>query len=197
MIGIKGMKSLTVVAGVLLIAAGSALAGITSDTSGGAGVEDATLGADPTFLFSIDIGGNAASATLNATDLGGGMFLATSGTLIVTTGLDVGTYSLFPGGPAAFFSPSGVIIADNVLYPGSDPLLDVFGLLFTGGGLEINIYGNGPNDYTFASWDGSSLNVFVSGAPDSVSLQVPEPATLALIGIGLAGLGASRRRKLN
>lgn len=35
-----------------------------------------------------------------------------------------------------------------------------------------------------------------TGGPQTVSAPIPEPATIALCGLGLAGLGAVRRRKL-
>lgn len=202
MIRSKQLKS-AVAAGVLLIASSGAFASIMSGSSlPDDGLSPPSAGAtDPAFVFSIDLMGNDATATLDAIVLTGGAFLATSGTLHVTAGADVGTYSLVAGGPGAFDSPSGAFVANDVLYPGSNPLLDAYGLLFTGGGLEINIFGNSPNNYSFASGNGSNYNVEVTGTPDSVSLQeAPEPGTLALLGIGLALLGAGlakQRRNLS
>jgi hypothetical protein len=147
------------------------------------------------YLFTFNIGGNQGNALLSSTEPGGGQFWTVSGTLGVTAGADTGTYSLTAGGPSSFFSPNGAFIANNVLYPSSDPDLDSNGLLFGGGGLEINIWGNGPGNYSFYSWDGSSIDVAASG-PSTVGLQaVPEPASLSLLGSGLIGLAGVLRRK--
>jgi len=141
------------------------------------------FGNDPSFFLSYsDASGNIATATLDAVDLGNGTFLATSGVLVVTGGADVGTYSLFPGGPNPTFSPSGAFIFNNVLYPNTNPSLDPFGLLFTGNGLEINIWGNSPNNFSFWSWNGRTYNVSFDGGFATLT-AIPEPSSLALFGM--------------
>ena len=111
---------------------------------------------EPLFDFAFTNGIDMGSGRLNTTDNGNGQFLATAGTLNVTAGQDVGSYPLYPGGPATTPSPSGYFTYNNVLYPSVDPGIDLEGLLFIGSGLEINIFSNGPDDYEF--YDNTGYN---------------------------------------
>lgn len=110
---------------------------------------------DGTFTFAIgpDIGyGNVIT-----TDQGDGSLLATTGTLTVTGGQDVGTYPLLPGGPNQTSSPSGYFLYDNLVFPSTDPGIDNNGFLFaTASDFEINIYSNGPDNYQF--YDNTGYN---------------------------------------
>jgi hypothetical protein len=154
--------------------------------------------ADTQFTFTYSDGSNVANAIISASSLGGGQFVANSGTLNVTAGLDVGTYSLvstvgappYSGVSGTFLSPSGAFYFDDLLFAGTSPFLDGAGLVFVGNGpgavsTEINIWGNSANNYSFYSWNGSTLNVTVDGgAGDPLTLiSTPEPSSLALLGI--------------
>ena len=49
------------------------------------------------FTFSFTIGANTGYGTLDALDQGGGVYWAQTGSLTVTGGAVIGTYTLFPG----------------------------------------------------------------------------------------------------
>ena len=112
----------------------------------------------PIIDYSFTISTQTAYGSLNVTDEGGGSWLATSGTLTVTGGSDVGSYTLIPGGPAITLSPLGSFDYDNLITPGANPALDVDGLLFGVTGKEINVWGNSPNNYSF--YDSTARQVY-------------------------------------
>ena len=127
---------------------------------------------EPLFDFSYVVNKDMGYGSVNTTDNGGGQFLATSGFLFVMAtgngGPDGGTYPLFPGGPAQQTSPSGNFLYDNLLNPGAVPLIDNSGLLFVGGGFEINLWSASPftpGNYRFEDWDGAGYTNSATGGP--------------------------------
>jgi len=112
----------------------------------------------PTIDFSFTISTETAFGSLNVTDQGGGKWLATAGSLTVTGGSDVGTYTLIAGGPGVTTSPFGSFLYDNVITPSANPALDVDGLLFGATGKELNVWGNSANNYSF--YDSTSRGVY-------------------------------------
>ena len=112
----------------------------------------------PIIEYSFTISTQTAYGTLNVLDEGGGSWLATSGTLTVTGGADVGSYTLIPGGPGVTLSPLGSFDYDNLITPAANPALDVDGLLFGTPGEEINVWGTGTNTYSF--YDSTATGVY-------------------------------------
>jgi len=128
---------------------------------------------DSTFTFSI--GPQAGSGVLTSADLGSGQLFATAGVLNVSAGSDLGNYSLYPGGPVVTTSPNGAFIFDNLIFPLQDPVLDVDGLLFVGGGNEVNVWGNSPGNYSFYTWSGGSYITSVTSAGTVTPVVSPAP----------------------
>lgn len=109
-----------------------------------------------------------------------------AGELTVQNGAYAGSYDLIanPNGSSYAISPLGYFIYDNRVAPSAQTSMNVYGLLFGAGGLEINIWGNGDNNpYTFYARDGSTI---FSRGGDFVLSSVPAPAGLALACIGVA-----------
>ena len=85
-----------------------------------------------------------------------------------------------------FYDNSGVLAVDMSIFDASDALLNTW----TISDPTDLIGGIGGNRYGWFSYNQFSVLAF-----DNTSLEVPEPATIALFGLGLAGLGMVRRRR--
>jgi hypothetical protein len=162
-------------------------------------------------LFSYEDPNGAVNGdfTLTATAVAGdpGAYLATAGTLDLTAptadGI-AGTYSLVanPGAPNAQNSPTGMFIYDNLVMPGSNPVVTNPGILAFGGsglgsvpegkGSELNFFSSGANtydlytasngnytySYVFTTPQGSvTAAVVTPGGAGRDLVAAPEPAT--------------------
>jgi len=81
----------------------------------------------------------------------------------------------------------------------NDPLLAGVSEIYVDRGNSVGLFGSDPEAQIIAySGDGQGLiGIYEGEDEESRITAVPEPRSVALIGIGLAGLAAARRRKKN
>lgn len=146
------------------------------------------------FMFSFVGATVRAEGLVTAVSNGTGSLRAVAGSLNVSMGGAAGNYDLFlnANGDSPIISPSGFFIFDNQVNPSAGQQINWYGLLFTGSGAEINIWGNhDQTSYTFYS-HGPGGNIRDTGQFSLTA--VPSPGGAAVVCLAGACLAVGRRR---
>lgn len=148
-----------------------------------------------TYMFSfsgVDVSGSGVFSTVDGSGAS-----AVTGVTGTVTDTDVSA------SPFTITTLSGYAAADNILYPFSGPPVDMGGISFsTAGGPDFNIGLGGSNLPFGLILNVSSFNPggnaveFPGSVPIEISITaVPEPATWAMMLVGLGGLGMALRSR--
>jgi PEP-CTERM motif len=129
--------------------------------------------------------------------VGGYDVLSISGTI---SGPGGGTIALEPNPSQPFADPTPTFTYDNVYFPTAVTQVDYYGLLFSAGGYDYNLFSYGATYYLSSD---NPAGVYIPGEPGTFSDPVqtaaatsaPEPSTWALMLLGFVGLGLAARRR--
>ena len=158
----------------------------------------------PTIHDSVD----ADDGTIDGSGLGGDSFFSGSGGTGITFTFDAGVLGALPTNVGIVWTDGGGTISFEAFDANGDSLGSLFGNhangSFNGETDEDRFYGatnaGGISAIHIAN-DGGGIEVdhlqygLFDAADDGGGDQIPEPATVMLLGLGLAGLGFARRRK--
>ena len=155
-----------------------------------------------TFQFSYSGSGVSASGVLNATPVGGGIYIVTSISGTRNGQPITGLVPCNPISPATYCTGVGYNY-DNLLFPTSTMQLDLYGLVFGVEGLTnpVNLYWESriPSpvymELTWVATGGTPSRLYTPTEVSFSNTAVPEPSTVLLFGSGLVAAAGAMRRK--